>query len=162
MIILLFLNLLIVSDTAFKQQRLPAWRPILNAGSAWPIFLGIAFVFIPVGIIVLVFSASVSELMIDYTTCPAAAFYRNGSLVYNFTDSSNKTFSYTYIAPVYDNNIFQSAGSSPTCDKLINDTAYNSSFATCICYVNFVLPSAYPVSLFFSSVLLFCLKVVIP
>lgn len=38
------------SDTAFKQQRLPAWQPIITAQTALPVFLVIGIVFIPIGI----------------------------------------------------------------------------------------------------------------
>lgn len=38
------------TDTAFKQQRLPAWQPILTARSVMPIFFAVAAAFIPIGI----------------------------------------------------------------------------------------------------------------
>lgn len=41
---------LILTDTAFKQQRLPAWQPILTARNVMPIFFGVAVAFIPIGI----------------------------------------------------------------------------------------------------------------
>lgn len=37
-------------DTAFKQQRLPAWQPILTARNVMPIFFAVAAAFIPIGI----------------------------------------------------------------------------------------------------------------
>lgn len=39
-----------ITDTAFKQQRLPAWQPILTARNVMPIFFGIAAAFIPIGL----------------------------------------------------------------------------------------------------------------
>lgn len=57
------------SDSAFKQQRLPAWQPLLTAGSVLPSFFIIGIAFIPVGIALLYFSDSVSEKVIDYTDC---------------------------------------------------------------------------------------------
>ncbi|XP_033332399.1 cell cycle control protein 50A isoform X2 [Megalopta genalis] len=57
------------SDSAFKQQRLPAWQPILTAGTVLPTFFVIGIAFIPVGIGLLYFSDQVKEYIIDYTNC---------------------------------------------------------------------------------------------
>nr|CAH7731702.1 unnamed protein product [Callosobruchus chinensis] len=57
------------SDSAFKQQRLPAWQPILTAGTVLPTFFVIGIAFIPVGIGLLYFSDEVKEHVIDYTNC---------------------------------------------------------------------------------------------
>lgn len=57
------------SDSAFKQQKLPAWQPILTAGTVLPTFFVIGIAFIPVGIGLLYFSDEVKELMLDYTDC---------------------------------------------------------------------------------------------
>ncbi|XP_023020757.1 cell cycle control protein 50A isoform X2 [Leptinotarsa decemlineata] len=57
------------SDSAFKQQRLPAWQPILTAGTVLPTFFIIGIAFIPVGIGLLYFSDEVKEHVIDYTDC---------------------------------------------------------------------------------------------
>ncbi|XP_049824123.1 cell cycle control protein 50A isoform X2 [Aethina tumida] len=55
--------------SAFKQQRLPAWQPILTAGTVLPTFFVIGIAFIPVGIGLLYFSEEVNEHVIDYTEC---------------------------------------------------------------------------------------------
>lgn len=60
------------SDSAFKQQRLPAWQPILTAGTVLPTFFVIGIAFIPVGIALLYFSDEVKEHVIDYTYCNAS------------------------------------------------------------------------------------------
>ena len=57
------------SDSAFKQQRLPAWQPILTAGTVLPTFFVIGIAFVPVGIGLLYFSDKVEEVMVDYTDC---------------------------------------------------------------------------------------------
>ncbi|XP_011498016.1 PREDICTED: cell cycle control protein 50A isoform X2 [Ceratosolen solmsi marchali] len=57
------------SDSAFKQQRLPAWQPILTAGTVLPTFFVIGIAFIPVGVGLLYFSDEVQEQVIDYTNC---------------------------------------------------------------------------------------------
>ncbi|CAG9809514.1 unnamed protein product [Chironomus riparius] len=57
------------SDSNFKQQRLPSWQPILTAGTVLPTFFIIGIAFIPVGIVLLYFSNSVQEHVINYTHC---------------------------------------------------------------------------------------------
>ncbi|XP_076760568.1 cell cycle control protein 50A isoform X1 [Xylocopa sonorina] len=57
------------SDSAFKQQRLPAWQPILTAGTVLPTFFIIGIAFIPVGVGLLYFSDQVKEYILDYTDC---------------------------------------------------------------------------------------------
>ncbi|GCB64144.1 hypothetical protein scyTo_0009772 [Scyliorhinus torazame] len=54
-------------NTAFKQQRLPAWQPILTAGTVLPAFFIIGLVFIPIGIGLFVTSNNIKEFEIDYT-----------------------------------------------------------------------------------------------
>lgn len=58
-------------DSAFKQQRLPAWQPVLTAGTVLPTFFIIGILFIPVGVGLLYFSDEVREVIIDYTMCKA-------------------------------------------------------------------------------------------
>lgn len=57
------------SNSAFKQQRLPAWQPILTAGTVLPTFFIIGVAFIPIGIGLLHFSNNVKEFVYDYTDC---------------------------------------------------------------------------------------------
>jgi len=61
------------SNSAFKQQRLPAWQPILTAGTVLPTFFIIGVAFIPIGIGLLYFSNNVKEFTYDYTNCLSAA-----------------------------------------------------------------------------------------
>ena len=69
-------------DSAFKQQRLPAWQPILTAGTVLPTFFVIGIAFIPIGIGMLWFSETVVEKEIDYTDCEAASFTAaNGTMI---------------------------------------------------------------------------------
>ncbi|XP_014206554.1 cell cycle control protein 50A [Copidosoma floridanum] len=67
------------SDSAFKQQRLPAWQPILTAGTVLPTLFIIGIAFIPVGIGLLYFSDEVKELIKDYTECKSNNTKRDGS-----------------------------------------------------------------------------------
>ena len=43
-------------DTALKQQRLPAWQPILTAKTVFPLFFGIGVIFVALGGVLLHFS----------------------------------------------------------------------------------------------------------
>lgn len=61
------------SDSAFKQQRLPAWQPLLTAGTVLPSFFVIGIAFIPVGVALLYFSDAVHEHIVDYTHCTDAS-----------------------------------------------------------------------------------------
>lgn len=49
-------------NTAFKQQRLPAWQPILTAGTVLPTFFIIGLIFIPIGIGIFVTSNNIREI----------------------------------------------------------------------------------------------------
>lgn len=57
--------------TAFTQQKLPEWRPKIEAGTISPLFVLIAAIMIPVGIGVLYVTEMAKESIIDYTFCDA-------------------------------------------------------------------------------------------
>ncbi|KAJ1734192.1 alkylphosphocholine resistance protein lem3 [Coemansia biformis] len=57
------------SNTAFKQQRLRAWQPLLTPKSVLPTFFVIGIVFAPIGGWLLWASQRVNEVRIDYTNC---------------------------------------------------------------------------------------------
>ncbi len=54
----------------FKQQKLPAWRPVPSIGTTIAIFLCFGIVFIIIGIIVLIYSKEIFELSIPYAPEP--------------------------------------------------------------------------------------------
>ncbi|XP_033498192.2 cell cycle control protein 50B [Epinephelus lanceolatus] len=54
-------------NTAFTQQRLPAWQPILSAGIVIPGFVVIGLAFIGIGVALFVTSRSIQVLELDYT-----------------------------------------------------------------------------------------------
>jgi len=62
-------NLVIKEKPSFKQQNLPAWQPILTAGTVLPTFFLIGVAFVPIGIGLLMSSTTVQEISIDYTDC---------------------------------------------------------------------------------------------
>ncbi|EPQ28330.1 uncharacterized protein PFL1_04157 [Pseudozyma flocculosa PF-1] len=60
------------ANTAFKQQRLKAWQPILTPRTVLPTFFLIGLVFAPIGAVLYYFSQQVNEFTIDYTDCRTA------------------------------------------------------------------------------------------
>ncbi|RMJ25433.1 LEM3 CDC50 family protein [Aspergillus sp. HF37] len=57
------------ANTAFRQQRLKAWQPILSPRSVLPLFFVIGIIFAPIGGLLLWASEEVEELLMDYSTC---------------------------------------------------------------------------------------------
>lgn len=58
-----------LKKSRFKQQKLPAWRPVPTITSTTITFVSFGIVFIIIGIIVLIYSGKVIEVSKDYTTC---------------------------------------------------------------------------------------------
>lgn len=57
------------TDSPFNQQQLPAWQPILTAGTVLPTFFVIGIAFVAIGSGLLYFSNRVLEYHVDYTDC---------------------------------------------------------------------------------------------
>lgn len=55
-------------NTAFTQQRLPAWQPMLSAGIIIPGFVLIGLAFIGIGVALFVTSQSIQVLEVRLTT----------------------------------------------------------------------------------------------
>ncbi|KAI7896798.1 CDC50/LEM3 family [Mucor mucedo] len=64
------------ANTAFKQQRLKAWQPLLTPKTVLPTLFVAGIFFSPLGGVFLSQSDSVNEIIIDYTECKN----NNGSL----------------------------------------------------------------------------------
>ncbi|KAM9341337.1 cell cycle control protein 50B [Symphorus nematophorus] len=60
-------------NTAFTQQRLPAWQPMLSAGIIIPGFVLIGLAFIGIGVALFVTSQSIQVLELDYTGFESAS-----------------------------------------------------------------------------------------
>ncbi|PVU97825.1 hypothetical protein BB561_000230 [Smittium simulii] len=60
------------SNTAFKQQRLRAWQPLLSPKTVLPTFFIIGLIFAPIGGVLFWLSSQLFEYTIDYTNCAAA------------------------------------------------------------------------------------------
>ncbi|KAI8871119.1 CDC50 family protein [Ramicandelaber brevisporus] len=60
------------ADTAFKQQRLPAWQPLLTPRIVLPALFVVGLLFAPLGGVLLWASDTVREISLDYTQCADA------------------------------------------------------------------------------------------
>ncbi|KAF9701058.1 hypothetical protein EKO04_000076 [Ascochyta lentis] len=60
-------------NTAFRQQRLKAWQPILTPKTVLPLFFIVGIIFAPIGGLLLYASSLVQEISIDYTNCNTSA-----------------------------------------------------------------------------------------
>lgn len=59
----------IPKNTAFNQQRLRAWQPILTPKQVLPTLFLIGMIFAPIGAILLSYSNKVHDWSLDYTEC---------------------------------------------------------------------------------------------
>ncbi|KAI9670134.1 MAG: hypothetical protein M1817_004471 [Caeruleum heppii] len=57
------------ANTAFRQQRLKAWQPILTPKTVIPLFFVVGIIFAPIGGLLLWASAQVQEIVVDYSNC---------------------------------------------------------------------------------------------
>lgn len=60
-------------NSAFRQQRLKAWQPILSPHSVLPLLVLVAAVFAPIGIGLIISTYNVQNLSIDYSKCQELA-----------------------------------------------------------------------------------------
>jgi len=58
-----------IADTAFKQQRLKAWQPILTPKAVLPTLFLIGLIFAPIGALIVWGSGKVTTITLDYTDC---------------------------------------------------------------------------------------------
>lgn len=77
-------------NTAFRQQRLKAWQPVLTPKSVLPLLILMACFFAPVGVGLLVSIASVQDLSINYSDCRNLASYNE------YTDIPKKLRKYHF------------------------------------------------------------------
>ncbi|KAJ6513779.1 cell cycle control protein [Mycena vitilis] len=71
------------ANTAFKQQRLKAWQPILTPKTVLPTLFIIGILFAPIGGLLIWGSGLVSEITLDYTECEnLSPSPSNGSLAF--------------------------------------------------------------------------------
>ncbi|KAJ5562289.1 hypothetical protein N7535_003257 [Penicillium sp. DV-2018c] len=82
------------ANTAFRQQRLKAWQPILTPKSVLPLFFIVGVIFAPIGGVLLWASSLVQEISIDYSDCATQAPTDSYDFVphYSATFKSSKPF----------------------------------------------------------------------
>ncbi|WPH00947.1 Lem3/Cdc50 [Acrodontium crateriforme] len=132
-------------NTAFRQQRLKAWQPILTPKTVLPLFFVVGIIFAPIGGLLLWTSAKVQEISIDYSTCQSDAPQCDGPDNFKqIPDSKWKTY--------FKNSTH---GNEPTWCK-DNTTVYfgpdnTRPWDTPICRVQFYIPDvlAPPVLLYY-------------
>ncbi|PHH88974.1 hypothetical protein CDD83_6810 [Cordyceps sp. RAO-2017] len=83
------------ANTAFRQQRLKAWQPILTPKTVLPLFFTIGIIFAPIGGLLLYASSRVKEIRLDYSRCRVDAGSELSSMpadrVHTAFKTSNKT-----------------------------------------------------------------------
>lgn len=109
-------------NTAFRQQRLKAWQPILTPTSVIPVLFVLAVIFAPLGIAIIYSTYNVQMLSIDYSQCHSLA-----------TDSLQD------VPATYVKYHFQHKNDNPSYQwRLINETDNDVLKQTC--RVHFTLP----------------------
>jgi len=92
-------------NTAFKQQRLPAWQPILSPKTVVPLFMVVAVIFIPLGAVCFVASQSIKEIQLEYTNCASVSDASVDCSSYNSSTSCNCKLEFTLdenmVGPVF-------------------------------------------------------------
>nr|XP_019012979.1 transcription regulator [Kwoniella pini CBS 10737]OCF51760.1 transcription regulator [Kwoniella pini CBS 10737] len=61
------------ANTAFKQQRLKAWQPILTPKAVLPTLFILGLIFAPIGALIVWGSGKVTTITLDYTQCDVDA-----------------------------------------------------------------------------------------
>ncbi|KAI8998902.1 transcription regulator [Trametes punicea] len=84
------------ANTAFKQQRLKAWQPILTPRTVLPTLFIIGIIFAPIGALLVWGSGLVSEMSFDYTDCELLSPNNasNTSTSLSFTNMPSSKFNY--------------------------------------------------------------------
>ncbi|KAI9703068.1 MAG: hypothetical protein M1820_005940 [Bogoriella megaspora] len=123
------------ANTAFRQQRLRAWQPILTPKTVLPLFFAVGIIFAPLGGLLIWASSKVEEISIDYSDCsnsapndPQSSAIPSGNVNSNFkskTPTSSPTWSKRNETVSYGNG---------TADQL-------SYVDTTICRISFDIPN---------------------
>ncbi|KAM9842873.1 cell cycle control protein 50B isoform 1-T3 [Aulostomus maculatus] len=131
-------------NTAFTQQRLPAWQPMLSAGIVIPGFVILGLAFIGIGVALFVTSRSIQVLELDYTGVEqnSACFKCSDPDVKNCECTLNFTINTLFKGPVFFyyglSNYFQNYrryGVSKDAEQLSGDlSAFKSPTDDCAPY----------------------------
>jgi len=91
--------------TAFKQQQLPAWQPILTPVPVITSFLLVGIVFIPIGVALLLASNSVVESVQRYDDNPNCSINSTCTITLNVSETmQNPVFLYYRLENYYQNH----------------------------------------------------------
>ncbi|KAA8905361.1 CDC50/LEM3 family [Sphaerosporella brunnea] len=120
-------------NTAFRQQRLKAWQPILTPKTVLPLFFIVGVIFAPIGGLLLYASAQVEELVIDYTNCED-----QGS---TFSQIPSEKYSAVFKTALPRNGVpeWKVEKNVPTTDVSMLRT--NPDFNETVCTIKFDLPN---------------------
>lgn len=110
-------------NTAFRQQRLKAWQPILTPKTVIPFLFLLAAIFAPLGVAIVYYTYNVEKLQIDYSKCATLA-----------------TDSYAKVPSKYTNWHFRHKNTDPDFQwRVLNGTDADGD-RTETCFVKFNLP----------------------
>lgn len=119
-------------NTAFTQQRLPAWQPMLSAGIVIPLFTLIGLAFIGIGAALYITSQNIKVLELDYTgtemntscfSCSSAKLNCVCELTFSFSELfEGPVFFYYGLSNYYQN--YRQYGVSKDANQLSGDTTY--------------------------------------
>lgn len=116
-------------NTAFRQQRLKAWQPILTPKTVIPLLFLLAAIFAPLGIAIIYFTYNVENIVIDYSQCATLGALGDNyqSVPLKFTDWH-----------------FRSTSTDPDIKwKLVNGTDSDGDLSQ-TCFLQFTLPRDLP------------------
>jgi len=125
-------------NTAFRQQRLKAWQPILTPKTVLPLLFGVGVIFAPIGGLLLYASSKVQEISINYSQCTV--------------DAPNCTAAGTAFDPIPSNAFSMSFRNKVDEDQQptwCQDTQYisyggNTNVTTPVCKIQFYVPEKLP------------------
>ncbi|KAF9001981.1 CDC50/LEM3 family [Cyathus striatus] len=128
------------ANTAFKQQRLKAWQPILTPKTVLPTLFLIGIVFAPIGGLLIWGSSQVTEMTFDYTECENLSPSSPDNLA--FSDLPSNKFSYRLKAS-------DDKNSNPSTPKyaFIGDSTNTSVPRQCV--IDFEVPATLEHPVFF-------------
>ncbi|WWC96338.1 hypothetical protein V866_003205 [Kwoniella sp. B9012] len=112
------------ANTAFKQQRLKAWQPILTPKAVLPTLFIIGLIFAPIGALIVWGSGKVTTITLDYTQCDVDAptdgsFQTMPSSAYDYAFKSGSSDTKSSIsAPTwsFSNDSSRSVGQEARCE----------------------------------------------
>lgn len=120
-------------NTAFRQQRLKAWQPILTPKTVLPLFFTIGIIFAPIGGLLLYASAEVREVKLEYTNCGRDAPLYNGGD--GFEDMPPSAVSMTFKS-----NNATSAQWAREPNVEVDLAPYGGRVNTSLCHLRFTTP----------------------